>query len=283
MLDPARSADEAATDQPVFGSILCGVNGSRGSQEAARQAALIGGPGAHVSYLAVTYDVGVGATASATLRHAHGEAAADDARKQALELGVEAEALTLHAASATDVLLRRAADHDLLVLGAGAGSRAAGIILGGTATAAVHRAPGPVLLTRRPRRDAEFLRSILVATDTKPHAEQVLRLAVALSAQHDARLAVVAPEARAPADRLALAEEAAAVAVALGVEPIVRDTHGPAPAAICSAADRVDASLIVLGSRGLGGVRAPGSVSERVAHEARCSVLVVRSPAPRAE
>jgi nucleotide-binding universal stress UspA family protein len=32
----------------------------------------------------------------------------------------------------------------------------------------------------------------------------------------------------------------------------------------------------VVGSRGLQGMRSLGSVSERVAHEARCSVLVVR-------
>jgi nucleotide-binding universal stress UspA family protein len=34
--------------------------------------------------------------------------------------------------------------------------------------------------------------------------------------------------------------------------------------------------LLVVGSRGLHGIRALGSVSERVAHRASCSVLVVR-------
>jgi nucleotide-binding universal stress UspA family protein len=37
-----------------------------------------------------------------------------------------------------------------------------------------------------------------------------------------------------------------------------------------------DADLLVLGSRGLRGVKALGSVSERVGHQARCPVLVVR-------
>jgi nucleotide-binding universal stress UspA family protein len=37
-----------------------------------------------------------------------------------------------------------------------------------------------------------------------------------------------------------------------------------------------DADLVVVGSRGLHGFRALGSVSERVAHRARSSVLVVR-------
>jgi nucleotide-binding universal stress UspA family protein len=34
-------------------------------------------------------------------------------------------------------------------------------------------------------------------------------------------------------------------------------------------------SLIVIGRRGLKGIRALGSVSERVAHRAPCSVLIV--------
>ena len=45
-------------------------------------------------------------------------------------------------------------------------------------------------------------------------------------------------------------------------------------AALTEAARDVD--LLVLGNRGLHGIRALGSVSERVAHRAACSVLVVR-------
>jgi nucleotide-binding universal stress UspA family protein len=37
------------------------------------------------------------------------------------------------------------------------------------------------------------------------------------------------------------------------------------------------ADLVIVGSRGLHGLKALGSVSERVAHEARCSVLVIRT------
>ena len=39
--------------------------------------------------------------------------------------------------------------------------------------------------------------------------------------------------------------------------------------------DRI-VDLVVIGSRGLHGLKALGSVSERVAHQAECSVLVVR-------
>ena len=38
-----------------------------------------------------------------------------------------------------------------------------------------------------------------------------------------------------------------------------------------------DADLLVVGNRGLHGLRALGSVAERVAHQAACSVLVVRA------
>jgi nucleotide-binding universal stress UspA family protein len=48
----------------------------------------------------------------------------------------------------------------------------------------------------------------------------------------------------------------------------------PVPGLVDRSADH---DLLVVGSRGLHGLRALGSVSERVAHRAKCSVLVVRS------
>jgi nucleotide-binding universal stress UspA family protein len=47
----------------------------------------------------------------------------------------------------------------------------------------------------------------------------------------------------------------------------------PVRALVAAAAD---ADLVVVGSRGLHGLKSLGSVSERVAHDARCSTLVVR-------
>jgi nucleotide-binding universal stress UspA family protein len=56
--------------------------------------------------------------------------------------------------------------------------------------------------------------------------------------------------------------------------PVVRTSRRPADALV-EASHGVD--LVVVGARGLAGARALGSVSERVAHRAECSVLVVRS------
>jgi nucleotide-binding universal stress UspA family protein len=46
--------------------------------------------------------------------------------------------------------------------------------------------------------------------------------------------------------------------------------------ALVDAAD--DCDLLIVGSRGLHGLAALGSVAERVAHRARCPVLIVRMP-----
>ena len=63
---------------------------------------------------------------------------------------------------------------------------------------------------------------------------------------------------------------------ALGREPtVIREAGDPSERILALAAsERV--ALVTLGSRGLHGMRALGSVSERVAHRAHCSVLVAR-------
>jgi nucleotide-binding universal stress UspA family protein len=66
------------------------------------------------------------------------------------------------------------------------------------------------------------------------------------------------------------------------VRSLLEDVGGPEiplredPQAPVEALTRLQPDLLVIGSRGLQGLRSLGSVSERVAHEARCSVLVVR-------
>ena len=47
--------------------------------------------------------------------------------------------------------------------------------------------------------------------------------------------------------------------------------------ALVERVSEANADLLVVGSRGLHGVAALGSVSERIAHRASCSVLVVRT------
>ncbi len=56
----------------------------------------------------------------------------------------------------------------------------------------------------------------------------------------------------------------------------MRSETGRPADVICDLAESVDAGLVIVGSRGRGGLKALGSVSEVVAHRARGSVLVVR-------
>jgi nucleotide-binding universal stress UspA family protein len=66
------------------------------------------------------------------------------------------------------------------------------------------------------------------------------------------------------------------LAEASSVEPVELVTSGDPHRRLVEAAARERASLIIVGSRALTGVHALVSTSERVAHEAGCSVLVLR-------
>ena len=146
---------------PTFASIVCGINGSRPSFEAARQAALLADPGAGVTYVAVSWEQGTGANAQATLSHAQAtlsQAHARDCRRrgaEARELGVDPG---IHRRARRgphappDGARRRAGPP---VVGIPGHSRAGGIIIGSTATALVHRSALPVLVARRPPRGSD--------------------------------------------------------------------------------------------------------------------------------
>ena len=65
---------------------------------------------------------------------------------------------------------------------------------------------------------------------------------------------------------------------AMGVDVATRVEEGPAAEALVSVADAVDADLLVVGDRGLKGVRGLlGSVPNRVTHRACVDVLVVHT------
>ncbi|MGH9020215.1 MAG: universal stress protein [Acidimicrobiales bacterium] len=78
------------------------------------------------------------------------------------------------------------------------------------------------------------------------------------------------------ADASALLQDLAMVAREYGVEATTHGVEGDAVAAILSAAKSVDADLVVVGNKGMTGVRRVlGSVPNSIAHGAPCSVLVV--------
>lgn len=74
--------------------------------------------------------------------------------------------------------------------------------------------------------------------------------------------------------RRAVSEQAIEIREALGAEPVVAELSGHVAKQIVDAARAANASLIAIGHRGRRGIGALGSVSERVVHQADCSVLV---------
>jgi nucleotide-binding universal stress UspA family protein len=66
------------------------------------------------------------------------------------------------------------------------------------------------------------------------------------------------------------------VAKKLGVDPVLHLVEGEPAKVIVDLADKVNADTIVVGNRGMKGVRRVlGSVPNSVAHEANCSVIII--------
>lgn len=142
------------------------------------------------------------------------------------------------------------------------------------------------------------MKPIVLATDGSPSAAEATLQAVELARALDAPLVAVAVEhvdvpsygyygyADLVAEMTKIEKEhvdetlaqAQAVATEAGVPCEVVHATGPTAEAICTAARRWNAQMIVIGAHGWGplGRIWHGSVSTAVTHEAHCPVLVVR-------
>jgi nucleotide-binding universal stress UspA family protein len=135
-----------------------------------------------------------------------------------------------------------------------------------------------VLVARRPPAD-DFGDSVLLAVDGSPSCLPAADVAGRVAVRTGGRVAIVSAPGHGEAIRRTLAEAARRLRNATGSDPVILDETGAAHRAVASAAVAIGASLVVTGSRWLTGVEALHSVSERIAHTAPCSVLVVRGRA----
>lgn len=197
---------------------------------------------------------------------------------------------------------------DLVVVGSRGLSGVRRFLLGSVSEGVLHSAPCSVLISRGPRKrgaqpSAKGLR-ILLAVDESDHALAAARWlrVLRLSAAEVTILHVVAPPGDGTSQLLTLTapkfREAAQAMIrvtkergrqvlermrklvahrGLTVHPALVEGH-PAEE-IIRAAQRIHADLVILGSRGMTGLKGAflGSVSRKVARHAPCSVLVVKS------
>jgi nucleotide-binding universal stress UspA family protein len=153
----------------------------------------------------------------------------------------------------------------LMSLGGRRSSRFLGILLGETGTELVHDAACSALLAY-PAGSGEWRpRKIVVGMDGSAYAAAALRTAEELTRAFDGTLEVIAATGGGDLDRNADWSERV-------------DTWDPAHpvAALVERSRTVD--LVVVGSRGVRGLAAIGSVSERIAHQAHCTALIVHEP-----
>jgi nucleotide-binding universal stress UspA family protein len=262
----------------IFGHVLCGFDGSPEGEEALRQAMRLVAPDgrlvvATVSHTGLAYRTGW--DASRVLDELRQDAEQTRLRAQDMIASMsDADAIVVDGAPDSTMLwLARKRQPTLVVVGTHGHGRATRVMLGSVARAVVHSAPCSVLITRSSSDHQPFPRSILLGADGSPQSIEAAQVALALHRRFDVPLRTLVAQGGKGIDRDALRR--------LGVRDFGEfewDDRSPVDALNAAS---LESDLTVIGSRGLHGFRALGSVSERVAHGAACSVLVVRPSAGR--
>ena len=267
----AGAREKNSEREGVFDRVLVGIDGSEESCEAARQAAKLA---QRKLTLFAVYD-----TAAPIIRgtgtHVSPEYDEDHQRKVA-ERALEEAREEIASANPTGKIVQGvvwdALIHEiereqdtLIAVGSHGVGRAAGIVMGSVATEIIHKAPCSVLVARKAG-DA-FPGRIIVGIDGSPESAAAYGAAQEVAKRFESELLPVVAHGGKPIDESK-------------IDSFVDDrredlSDDPVTALVAAAAG---ADLLVVGSRGLHGIKALGSVSERAAHQAPSSVLIVRPP-----
>ncbi len=260
----------------VFEDILCAVDGTRGSTAAVRMAAGLAGPSGHLTLLAVTAVSGSGRYTTAAIGPDRAKRLLSRAKHIADDAGVASTTVVDPDGPPVKVILERASHHNLLAIGAPATSWLGGMLVGGVAVAALSQFTTPMLIVRKSSTGSLRGRRILVASDGDEGSDEVVRLAGRLGLSLDAPVTLLHAVGReSQVSHRQIQAQAGALKAVLAEASDVCIEPGRPWEVIVDTARSTNAALILIGSRRLSGMRALGSVSRRVAHDAPCSVLLL--------
>jgi nucleotide-binding universal stress UspA family protein len=269
----------------VFARVLVGTDGSPRAEEAVRQSGRLASATGAPLEIAFVIDTGRPHEENVELE---AETVLQRAAAIAAEAGVEAEVRIL-AGDTAKTLMSEAEEEgaDLIGVGPDAGLLGGAIRIGQTAARVLGEARCSVLVAR-PATPA-FPSRIACGVDGSETSVGTSALAagVASATGAELRLIHVIPVFRGDNSEWTLGEgepsppelePAVEAALARGVQPVREMAMGRPENALLEAASRNGTDLLVVGYRGVRGVRKVllGSVCEHAAHHARCSVLVAR-------
>ena len=256
-----------------FAKILCAVEGSQASTEAARQAVALAAPPSELKVIAVKRTLRQHLLHPARLSDEQLEEALRRALEMARQAGVSASSQICSGRYTPDVLLAEGQGHDLTVIGSHGHSRAAGISRGRgpqrswSTKPTEHfwwRAgrPTPRTSEKGPPRQRRLV-GVLGTNPGGNRTRQGLRLRDS-GRPCFRRIALQAPQRP---GRPNLCDRS-------NGESAQNDRGQSLPTRSSRPATQEGSSLVVIGHRGVWGLHAVSSVSERVAHRAPCSVLL---------
>lgn len=217
-------------------------------------------------------------------------------RKAAADAAAERPGLTVHGevfdGPPALVLQERSAEAGMLVLGSRGHGGFGGLLAGSTAVSVTAHAHCPVVVVR----DGQAATSgpVVVGSDGSESALRALGFAVERAAQRDVPLRVLRaweppgerwvppdfdPEQAAASERAAAEAELAPWRESFPDVPVEIEAVPGSASALLVEASR-SAQLVVVGSRGRGGLRGMllGSVSQQLIQHSHCPVAVVREP-----
>jgi nucleotide-binding universal stress UspA family protein len=249
----------------VFARVLAGVDGSEPGYEAARQAARLVAAGGWLEVFTAVYlvETNLAGWSAPRIRSELWQEAGEAVRNGMAIVGPRAESRLVNGPPLQSLMHElKEKEATLALVGTHGHGRLSEIMIGGVAGELLHNAPCSMCIARPPVAEGLFPRAIVAGVDGSAESEAAVATGRYLAERFAAPLTLVSALGGKDVDRHRARDLGAIEVEGHPVEALVEASK--------------DADILVVGSRGLHGLKALGSVSERVAHHANCSVLVVR-------